>query len=345
MHKPIRKPSTSPAEAVTLEDVAQRAGVSPSTVSRYLNDTAVVSDVKRAAIKRAIDALSFVPNPVARGLASGRSMTIGVLTQSLDSPYYGTALRGIEDGLEGSGYGALFASGRWDPAVEQRCVEVLRARRVDGLIVLTGRLPDRVLRAIAKSMPLVLTGRALRAPGLVSLDIDNHEGARLATEHLVELGHRRIAFITGDPGQRDSTQRLEGYKSALNAARLRFDPALVVEGDFSEESGVRAIEALTRARTRFTAVFASNDQMAFGAALALHRRGLRVPHDVSLVGFDDIPSSRYTVPPLTTVRNPIQALGRIAAQAMLSMIGGERPAPEVPGVELIVRESTAAPAR
>ena len=191
---------------VTIEMVARAAGVSLSTVSRILNGTAVVSETKSRAVEEAIAALGFVANPVARGLAGGRTLSIGVVTQAIDSPFYGAALRGIEDQLGPEGYSPLFVSGHWDAATEVRCIDVLRSRRVDGIIVLTGRISDAALKACAKALPVVVTGRTLKAPGLFSLHFDNFEGGRLATQHLIQLGHRRIAFITGDPAHADSTE-------------------------------------------------------------------------------------------------------------------------------------------
>jgi LacI family transcriptional regulator len=322
--------------------VAERSGVSPSTVSRILNGTAVVSEEKRAAVDQAIAKLGFVPNPVARGLAGGRTLSVGVVSQAIDSPFYGAALRGIEVELGAAGYSPLFMSGHWHASEEARCIDVLRSRRVDGLIVLTGRLADSALRSLARSLPVVVTGRSVKAPNLLAMDFDNREGARQATQHLLELGHRRIAFISGDTEHPDAVERLLGYRTAVEAAGLRFDPALVLPGSFNEHSGLVAVERLLDSRTRFSAIFAANDQMAAGAALGLYRRGLRVPDDVSLVGFDDLAGSIYMVPPLTTVHNPIQEIGQVAARAMLALLAGERPAAEVPAPRLIVRESTRA---
>jgi LacI family transcriptional regulator len=322
--------------------VAERAGVSPSTVSRILNGTAVVSDEKREAVDKAIAELGFVPNPVARGLAGGRTLSIGVVTQAIDSPFYGAALRGIEDVLGPAGYSPLFMSGHWHADEEARCIDVLRARRVDGLIVLTGRMSDAALRAVARAVPVVVTGRDLKAPRLYALGFDNFEGARLATHHLLALGHRRIAFIMGDARHPDAIERQRGYRAALEAAGLRFDPMLVMPGQFSEESGLLAVERLLDSRVPFSAIFAANDQMAFGAALALHRRSLHVPDDVSLVGFDDVASAQYAIPPLTTVHQPVRDLGRLAAQAMLELVADRRPQLAVPPPRVVVRDSTRA---
>ena len=336
--------TTKTSGPVTLDMVARLAGVSASTVSRILNGTAVVSGVKKQAVDDAIAQLGFVPNPVARGLAGGRTLSIGVVTQSIDSPFYGVALRGIEDELDKAGYSSLFVSGHWNATEEARCIDMLRSRRVDGIIVLTGRLSDAALKAVARNLPIVTTGRSLKAPGLFSLNFDNFEGARLATHHLLALGHRRIAFITGDSAHPDANERLRGYRNAIESAGLAYNPELVVPGLFHEESGLMAVGRLLDSRQRFTAIFAANDQMAIGACLGLHRRALQVPKDVSVVGFDDLSVSRYALPPLTTVHQPAYEIGQLAASAMLQLLRGEKPVAAVPGPRVIVRESSRAPA-
>jgi LacI family transcriptional regulator len=342
--RPRNKPKVAAAssEPITLGMVALAAGVSPSTVSRILNGTAVVAPEKRAAVDAAIANLGFVPNPVARGLAGGRTLSVGVVTQALDSPFYGGALRGIEDTLDRAGFSPLFISGHWNAAEEARCIDVLLSRRVDGVIILSGRLSDPALRAHARKLPLVVTGRTLRAAGLYAMDFDDFAGAQLATHHLLSLGHRRIAFIAGDERHPDAHARQQGYRAALEAAGIGFNPMLVLPGQFHEESGLFAVERLLDSRERFSAIFAANDQMAFGAALGLSRHGLRVPDDVSLVGFDDLASAMYTIPPLTTVHQPVYELGRLAATAMLELLGGNKPTAEMPAPRLIVRQSTQA---
>lgn len=334
------KPLARTDSKVTLDMVAQAAGVSPSTVSRILNGTAVVADEKRQAVDQAIARLGFIPNPVARGLAGGRTLSVGVLTQSIDSPFYGGALGGIEDTLTAAGYSPLFVSGHWNAVHEARSIEVLRSRRVDGIIILTGRLTDAALTTLAQSLPVVVTGRTLQAPGLASLNFDNFEGGRLATHHLLQQGHRRIAFISGDTRHPDAKERLRGYRAALEAACVAYDPALVLPGNYTEESGRLALERLMDSRVPFTALFAANDQMAFGAALGLHRRKLRVPDDVSLVGFDDVAGAHFSIPPLSTVHHPVGELGQIAARAMLQLLAGETPDVALPPPRFIVREST-----
>lgn len=331
--------TASGRQVVTLQMVAQLAGVSPSTVSRILNGTAVVSDLKREAVERAVATVGFVPNPMARALAGGRTLSIGVLTQAIDSPFYGVALSGIESELDRAGYSALYVSGHWDAREEAKSIEVLRSRRVDGIIVLTGRLPDKALRECAKTIPVVVTGRTLNAPGLFSLSFDNFEGGRLATRHLLDLGHRRIAFITGVANHPDANERLRGYREALEAAGIDYDPALVVNGDFHECSGLQAVNQLLANRQKFTAIFAANDQMALGASLGLHRHGLGVPKDVSLIGFDDLPMATYTVPPLSSIHESAYELGCLAASSMLQLLGGGQPTGRLPAPRLVVRES------
>lgn len=329
-------------QTVTLQMVADEAGVSASTVSRILNGTAVVSEKRKQAVDQAVRKLDFIPNPMARGLAGGRTLSIGVITQSIDSPFYGVALRGIEEELGKAGYSSLFVSGHWDAAEEGRCIDVLRSRRVDGLIVLTGRLSDATLRNCAKSLPIVVTGRNLKAFNLVSLNFDNFEGGRMATEYLLSLGHKRIAFITGDSRHPDANERMRGYRAALDAAGILFRSSLVVSGLFHEESGLLAAEKLLNQKERFTAILAANDQMALGACLGLHRRKLQVPHDVSVVGFDDLLASRYSFPPLTTIHHPAFELGQLSARAMLQLLRGELPRLEVPAPRVVIRESTRA---
>lgn len=331
---------TLPEEHVTLELIAREAGVSPSTVSRILNGTAKVSDDKRQAVEDTIARFNFQPNLMARSLAMGQTHTIGVLTQFIESPFYGEALRGIEDALAGSAYSPLFVSGHWNLKEEEARMRLLQARRVDGVIILTGRLSDQQLLKYAERLPIVVTGRALNAPRLASFDQDNFAGACSATRHLIELGHTRIAFIAGPNDHPDAAERLRGYRQALADAGIDGAPELIVRADFLESGGMLAINHLLEAGVPFTAVFASNDQMAYGARLALYRRNIRVPEDISLVGYDDLPNSTYSMPPLTTVRLPVYEIGRMAAQAMLKLIAGESVDIAAPPLELVVREST-----
>ena len=322
--------------------VAKEAGVSPSTVSRILNGTARVRESKVRAVTAAIAKLQFVPNPVARSLARGKSMSIGVVIQNIDSPFYGQALEAIEKRLFSAHYSALFVSGHWREADERTCVAHLLSRRVDGIILVTSCLPDDELRALSRRAPLVLTGRRIAGDNVYSLDLDSTPGARLATEYLIGQGHRRIAFLAGPADRPDAMQRFDGYKAALAAHKIPIDMKRVALGDYTEEGGYVAMGRLLDSGCPITAVFAANDESAYGAMLALHRRGLKVPQDVSLVGYDDLPTSSFRVPPLTTVRRYIGEVGRGAAEAMIDLIEGRTPVAKAPAATLAIRESTCA---
>jgi LacI family transcriptional regulator len=326
---------------VTLEEIARAAGVSPSTVSRILNGTARVLPAKQLAVEQAIARFDYRPNVLARSLASGRTETIGVLTQTVSSPFYAEWLRGIEDGLHEPGFTPLFVSSRWNVKDEMARMEQFIARRVDGIILLHAQLDEPSLIGYSRHAPLLVLGRSVQSSAvLASLPIDNLQGARDATRHLIEQGHRRIAFIAGPPNHEDAIERLDGYRSALEEAGIAFDPELVEQGDYLETGGVAAMERLCERGPSFSAVFCANDQTAYGARLTLFRRGVRVPEDVSLVGFDDLPTSSYMTPPLTTVRQPTYEIGRLAAEAMVRMIRKQPVSLQPIPLALVTRETT-----
>lgn len=324
----------------TLHDVAKIAQVSPSTVSRILNGTAVVSPEKRKQVEHAIATLDYRPNMMAQALAKGRSMTVGVVTQAISSPFYAETLEGVEQGFADSLYHPMFISGHWRQEKELEAINILTARRVDALIILGGNLEDAYLKQLAKQIPVVPVGRLVVGLEAQSVRINQFNGAISGMQHLIDLGHRRIAHIAGPTTHRDSTGRLEGYQQMLAANGIAFDPSLVVTGNYQEHSGLLAMEQLLLRDTSITAVFSANDQMALGARLCLYRRGIRVPDDISIVGFDDLFSSSYATPPLTTVRQPGQEMGVAAALMVLSLLNG-RPLPDpIFTPHLVVREST-----
>jgi LacI family transcriptional regulator len=332
------------APNVTLQEIARAAGVSPSTVSRILNGTVRVSSAKREAVEQAIAQFRYRPNVLARSLASGRTNTIGVLTQTIASPFYAEWLRGIEDALNVPGLTPVFVSSRWSVEEERSRIEQFIARRVDGIIILHGQLDQSCLADFSRQTPIVVLGRSIEEnPALAGFPIDNVQGAIDAMQHLIALGHRKIAFIAGPTSHTDALERLVGYRTALEEAGIGFDAIRVEQGDFLESGGVSAMERLFERGVDFTAVFCANDQTAYGARLALFRRGLRVPEDVSLVGFDDVPTSLYTTPPLTTVRQPIYEIGRQAAEAIVQLIRKEPVSLSAVPLSLVVRETTCAP--
>jgi len=301
----------------TLHMVAERAQVSPSTVSRILNGTARVSEKKRRAVEKAISDLGFRPNPTARSLAGGKTMTIGVLTQYIDSPFYGAAIRGIEDVLTESGYAPIVTSGSWDPVLERDRIKNFLDRKVDGLIVLTSQLSDKDLLDISRRVPLVVTGRNLRGENLTSINFDNFKSGQLAAQHLLNLGHTQLAVILGALNHADSELRYQGILQELEARNVDIDPSLVVVGDYHESGGHRAMKQIISAGKPFSGVIALNDQMAFGAMLAMSQAGLRIPEDVSIVGMDNIAHSAFTIPPLSSVSQPIYEIGKATAVTLL----------------------------
>lgn len=333
----IAKPNM---ERVTVVDVAREAGVSPSTVSRIVTGATRVSEKKRKAVEAVIERLGFVPNMMARGLKSGRTMTLGIVIPEMTSAFFEAALSGIEAALQGTGYVPIVMSGHWDAKEEAQRIEFMRLRPVDGIIMLSGRMSTDEILKYSRARPIAALGRTLQSRNAVAINLDNRQGAFDATDHLIGLGHRRIAFIAGPRDQRDAEERLGGYRDALHAANLPFDRALVAQGDFHESGGLMAMNFLLDSSPDFSAVFAANDQTAYGARLALYRRGIRLPDDMSLVGFDDLPSSSYTTPPLTTIRQPMFELGGILVKAVLDLIGGNPVTLDAPPMKLVVREST-----
>ncbi len=325
----------------TLNDVAKIARVSPSTVSRILNGSATVSPEKRVLVENAIAELGYRPNVLAQGLARGRSMIVGVVTQAISSPFYAETLAGIEQGFTDTQFHPMFISGYWRAESEREAIEILMARRVDGIITLGGNLEDAYLLELAQRVPVVAVGRTIPQLEHQCLTIDQIHGAYEAVQHLIGLGHRRIAHIAGPSTHRDSSERLAGYQQALTNFGLEFDADLVVEGNFQERSGLLAMEQLLARHTDITAVFAANDQMCFGARLALYRRGIRVPEDMSLIGFDDLFSAGFTTPPLTTIRQPGEEMGIGAAKMVLNLLEGHQLQIPTPVPSLIIRESTA----
>lgn len=330
-------------DKVTILEIAEKANVSPSTVSRVLRGMAGVKGYKREAVLQAMNELDYRPNIFAQSLASGQSMTLGVLTQNFGSPFYDGILQGILQGLDGSDYSPIFADGRWQTAVEAQCLKMLLDRRVDGLILIGGQIPEETLQGLIGKTPFVVVARELATLPNNCLYVDNFAAAYEATRYLINLGHRHIAHITAtmpyEETVHDVQHRYNGYVQALQEAGIGLDARLVVQGNLLQQSGVLAIETLLMKGVPFSAIFAANDQMAFGARLGLYRRGIRVPDDVSLVGFDDEASAAYFIPPLTTVRQPARELGQLAAQAILDMINKKTVKLPVLTADLIIRET------
>jgi LacI family transcriptional regulator len=229
---------------VTVHEVARVAGVSAATVSRFLNGTAKVSEEKRQAIESVIEKLNYKPNVLAQNLKTGSSRTIGVLTQSLVSGYFADAMAGIDEALQGTGYAPLIVSGHWHADEEAERIELLIARRVDGLVILSGKLKDAQILKLSQRVPIVAFGRKLEGPQAYGFSLDNYWGACEAVEHLILQGHRQIAFIAGPPDHQDAQARLAGYRDTLKKHKIKESAQLLVDGDFSESGGLLAVERL-----------------------------------------------------------------------------------------------------
>jgi len=329
------------SKKITIQDIAAHANVSKSTVSRVLNDTTPVNEIKKKAVLEAVELLNFQPNYLASGLAGGQSMTIGVQTQKIGSPFYDSITHGIIQSLSDSRYSPIFVDGRWEPETERTGIQTLLRRQVDGLIIAGGQLPKQQLEIVKEQKPVLIVGREINGLEENCMFVNNFDAAYRATKYLIDLGHRKIVHVAGIFLHQDAIRRLKGYQCALEEAGIAFDSELVYEGKFDGPSGVMAVESMLDKGQEFTAVFAANDMMAFGARLALHRRGIHVPDEVSLVGFDDQVESAYMTPPLTTVRQPAFEMGITVGQAMLNILKHEPYSLPTLPCEIQIRDSTA----
>ncbi|MDA7874137.1 substrate-binding domain-containing protein [Rhodopirellula sp.] len=325
----------------TIQDIADHAQVSKSTVSRVLNKSTAVNKDKRTAVLAAMKTLGFEPNLAARSLAGGRSMTLGVLTQNIGSPFYDALAQGVIHGLAGSGYSPIFVDGQWQQSTEIESIRTLIGRRVDGLLLIGGDVPVEQLNQLRERLPTIVVAREVVGWENQCIHVDNVQAGYEATKHLIDFGHQRIALLRGIKEHPDAIQRFEGYAKALTEAGIEFDTDLIYQGDFSGQSGVMAVNSLISRGIHFTAIFAANDMVAFGARLALSRHGMRVPEDISLVGFDDQAESAFATPPLTTMKQPAVEMGTAAANALVKLIHDEQYELASLPVELQRRESVA----
>ncbi|MEM8735099.1 MAG: LacI family DNA-binding transcriptional regulator [Planctomycetota bacterium] len=307
---------------VTIVDIARVSGVSKSTVSRVLNGTAVVKPEKRQAVLEATERLEFRPNAMASSLASGRSMTIGVLTQLMGTPFFDAISQGVISQLNQTRYSPIFVDGQWKTEVEIEAIRALLSRRVDAMVLIGGSIPGDQIDSLCAEVPTVIVARHVSGGKHRCIYMDNIKAGYVATKHLIAHGHTKIAIIKGHEHHDDAVDRLKGYQQALNESNIIVDQRLIMEGDFSAESGRSAVTQLLEAEADFTAILAANDLTAFGARLELHQRGVDVPGEISIVGFDDQLESAYCTPPLTTVRQPAREMGQRASEAVLDLLRG-----------------------
>jgi LacI family transcriptional regulator len=339
--------SNVPASRPTLRDVARVAGVHPATASRALNEEtrALVNEDTAQRVLRAAEELGYRPNPIARGLKTNRSYTVGVLIPDLTNPLFPPILRGIEDRLEEAGYTALVANTDNDPEREALDTQAMRARQVDGIIAATARRDHALLdEVLAAGLDLVLVNRRLADAPISSATADDRKGLRLAVEHLVSLGHRRIAHLGGPLDYSTGLDRHEGFVEAMRDAGLEPEPELILAGQvFTEAEGARLCGELLDRGIEFTGIAAANDLLALGCYDVFEERGIECPGEVSVVGFNDMPFAGRFQPPLTTIHIPQYDIGRAAAELMLERLRDTEAAPRHVRLEpgLVVRASTA----
>lgn len=331
--------------ALTLKELGRLAGVHPSTVARVLNDDPHqrVSEEVRHRIVTLAHEHGYQPNRLARSLRTKRSYVVGTIIPDIANPFFALIFRGIEDALAEHDYSVILANTDDAPAREAHSIAMLRGRQVDGLILATVRRTDTSIQALADAgFPFVLVNRHTEPITPNAVVPDDHAGAFAAVEHLIGLGHRRIAHIAGADNISTGHWRRRGYRDALQRHGLPFDPALLVHGTYREPGGYEAMKRLLALPDPPTGVFAVNDLAASGALQAAREAGLRVPDDLSIVGFNDIPTSVRVAPRLTTIHLPLHAMGVAAAQRlMVQMLGQEKPStPVTIPVTLIPRESS-----
>ena len=329
---------------MNLEQIAKLSGVSRSTVSRVINNDPNVSVVTREKVMQVVKRVNYTPNAAARGLAAGRTHVVGLVIPMgvaalFTDPYFPILIQGVSSACNAREYSVML----WlaEPEYERRMIrQIMYSGLVDGVIVSSMLLNDSLVQALSDGdLPFMLVGRHPTDTHASYVDADNIGGAREAVTHLLRLGRARVATITGPQNMIAGADRLAGYLAALRDRGVISDPGLIVEGDFTEAGGYRAMQQLLS--RRLDAVFAASDIMAIGALRALREAGLRVPEDVAVVGFDDLPQSARTEPPLTSVRQPIYRLGATAVDSLLDLFEYPDSSPRriVLPTELVVRAS------
>lgn len=329
----------------SIKDVARLAQVSHSTVSRALSGSPLISSPTAARIRKLAEEAGYRPSAAARSLVTSRTNTIGVVVTSIADPFAAEVVLGIEEAANDHDYSVILANSNARPDREVKVVRSFEERRVDGIIVTSSRVGATYVEVLSQArVPIVLLNNQHPSEFMHSVMIDNPGASLQATRHLIELGHRRIAYIGDRFGCQSDTERFGGYRSALDLAYLPFLPEYVAHGDGRPEGGAAAMETLLLLPLPPTAVFCYNDMTALGAMRAIAASGRRVPAHLSVVGFDDLFVAEYSAPPLTTVRQPMRDMGRLALETLMNLLGGAESPPnlKVPG-ELIVRQSTAPP--
>ena len=329
--------------SVSIYDIAKRARVAPSTVSRALEDHPRIGAETRKRIQELAREMGYIPSTVAKSLAANKTWTIGMVLAAISDPFMGRVVEGVEQAAIGAGFNVFISTSQNDRQREIAVIEMLQKRRVDGIIVIASHLFDRSPWIFGRSkVPIVVINEQNPGENMHFVTVDDMHGAQLAVEHLITLGHRHIGYVSIPNRPKSNQYRFKGYQNALEAAGIAVDPALIfishtIEGH--AKAGEASLEPLLAAGA--TAVFCYNDNSAIGLLAACRRRGLSVPENLSIIGFDDIDMAAYTMPPLTTIRQPRFELGQRAMHMMLALLNGQKPENQIIPGELVVRQTTA----
>ena len=326
----------------TIVDVARRAGVSPTTVSHVINQTRYVSPPVAERVRQAMTDLRYQPHGVARSLRRRRTHSLGMVVPDAANPFFAEVARGVETSAFALGYTVILCNSDGDLLKEQAYLDVLMEKRVDGIVfVAAGESHEHIQTLVEREIQVVVTDREMAGLEVDRVLVDNFDGGRQAAAHLIYHGHRRIACITGPHDLTPSAERYRGYCRALDDAGIRHDPGLIVHGDFHTDSGYLAVAELLELPDRPTAIFACNDLLAIGVMAAVQEAGLRIPRNMAVVGFDDIALASYSIPRLTTVAQPSQKMGELAAQLLIARIENPNRAAErhLLPTRLVIRES------
>jgi DNA-binding LacI/PurR family transcriptional regulator len=333
--------------AVSIKDIARLAGVSHSTVSRALRDSPLIPPQTTQRIKGIAAEMSYSASAVGRSLVTRKTETIGVVVTGIDDPFNGEVVAGIEEIANGYGYSVILATSQASPEREMRVVRSFGERRVDGILVASSRLGANYLTLLSElHVPVVLLNNQHPSEFVYSVTIDNFDGGYQAAQHLIELGHRKIAYIGDQSGLQSDTERRSGFKKAMRKVQLATPAEYLTRGDGRTSGGRECAQRLLALADRPTAIFCYNDMTALGAMEAAAERQLAVGRDLSIVGFDDLFFASFLQPPLTTVRQPKKKLGRRATELLMTLMkGGQAERTVVMKGELIARGSSAAPSR
>lgn len=309
---------------LTIKDIAEKAGVSYATVSRALNNHRDVNEDTKKKILKIAREMGYQPNAIAQGLVKKETKTIGLLIPDITNPFFPEVARGIEDAAGEAGYTIFLCNTNWDTERESNYLDVLLQKQVDGIIMAPSSENLNHLKKILDSgIKIVFISRMIKHPNSISIIIDNVSGAQMAVEHLVKKGHKKIAFIGGFQDISASSERLKGYKYALEENNLEINKAYIKNGDFKRETGHVMMHNLLNLDQKPTAVFAANDLLALGAIQAIKEEGLSVPSDIAVIGFDDIEFASLPEIQLTTVAQPKYDMGKMAFETLIKQLKGE----------------------